>query len=208
MDGRVPAGEATSRPAHSAALSPADLDRFRAGHPDGVRAVYRAYGALVYAVAYRALGSRELAEEASQQTFIKAWQAAGTFDPGREPGPWLATIARRCAIDVHRREARRATAALDDVPAAHPELIELPPGAERSYEIWEVRAAVDQLPHDEREVVRLQHLQQLSHQEISQRLGLPLGTVKSRSHRAHRRLAARLGHLRTPPSDTAREEET
>ena len=78
---------------------------------------------------------------------------------------------------------------------AHPELVELPPGVEQSYEIWEVRAAIDELPPDEREVVRLQHLEQLSHAEVAEHLDVPLGTVKSRSHRAHRRLAARLGHL-------------
>ena len=103
----APPSVSTSR--QPAAVSANDLERFRSGDPDGIRAVYRAYGSLVFAVAMRTLGSRELAEEASQQTFMNAWRAASTFDIGREPGPWLATIARRCAIDVHRREARRAT---------------------------------------------------------------------------------------------------
>jgi len=198
MDRREPADAAppsVSTKPPAAAVSVGDLERFRAGHPDGIRAVYRAYGSLVFAVAMRTLGSRELAEEASQQTFVNAWRAAPTFDIDREPGPWLATIARRCAIDVHRREARRATTNLDDVSAAHPELVDLPPGVEQSYEIWEVRAAIAELPPDEREVVRLQHLEQLSHAEVAEQLDVPLGTVKSRSHRAHRRLAARLGHL-------------
>jgi RNA polymerase sigma-70 factor (ECF subfamily) len=58
-----------------------------------------------------------------------------------------------------------------------------------------VRTAVDQLPADEREVVRLSHFVGLTHREIAERLGVPLGTVKSRSNRAHRRLAALLGHV-------------
>ena len=79
---------------------------------------------------------------------------------------------------------------------ADPNVIELPVGVERSFEAGEVRAAIDALPPDEREVVRLQHLEELTQTEVADRLGVPLGTVKSRSHRAHRRLASLLGHLR------------
>jgi RNA polymerase sigma factor (sigma-70 family) len=136
-----------------------DLAGFRAGEPDAVRAVYRDYGGLVFAVCLKALGRRDLAEEAAQQTFVKAWRAAGAFDTARELGPWLATIARRTAIDIHRRESRRPTSPLDDVAPADPNVVELPVGVERSYEVAEVRAAIDLLPPEEREIVRLQHLQ-------------------------------------------------
>ena len=87
--------------------------RFRDGDPDAVREVYRAYGRLVYAVAYKVLGDRGLAEEATQQTFLKAWRAAQSFDEDRELGPWLAAIARRVAIDVYRREALRVADPID-----------------------------------------------------------------------------------------------
>ena len=90
------------------------IARFRDGDPDAVRAVYREYGKLVYSVAHRALGSRELAEDAAQQTFVQAWRAARSFDPGRELGPWLVTIARRVAIDIHRRERRRDHDSIDE----------------------------------------------------------------------------------------------
>lgn len=194
-------------------LTAGEIAGFRAGDADGVRAVYRAYGRLVYAVALRTLGDRGLAEEATQQAFVKAWQAAASFDPGRELGPWLGTIARRTAIDLHRRESRRAAAPLEAVPPAHPATVVGPPAVERASDVWEVRQAVDDLPPDEREVVRLQHLEQLTHGEVAARLGIPVGTVKSRSFRAHRRLAERLGHLRgdgdgappgTGPPGTAR----
>jgi RNA polymerase sigma-70 factor (ECF subfamily) len=173
-----------------------DASRFRDGDPDAVRAVYRAYGGLVFAVAHRVLGDRGLAEEATQQAFVQAWRAAGTFDPARELGPWLATIARRVAIDVHRRESHRSHRPLEDVPAAHPAVITLPESAESAYDAWEVRQALGELPGEEREVVRLQHLEGLTQSEIASRLNIPLGTVKSRSARAYRRLAGRLGHLR------------
>lgn len=61
----------------------------------------------MHAVTLRVLGDRGLAEEATQQTFVQAWRRAQRFDPSRELGPWLATIAKRVAIDVHRRKVRR-----------------------------------------------------------------------------------------------------
>ena len=171
---------------------------FVRGEPDAVRAVYKDYGKLVYAVAFKVLGDRSLAEEATQETFVRAWRGAGSYDPSRELGPWLATIARRTAIDVHRRSARRAHSPLDEET---PGLVELPPSVERAYDVWEVRRAVEQLAPEDAELVRLQHLEGLTQSEVAQRLALPLGTVKSRSFRAHRRLAGLLGHLRDDPAE-------
>ena len=89
-------------------LETAQIEAFRRREDAGIRAVYREYGRLVYAIALRTLGQKDLAEDATQQTFIQAWQAADRFDSERELAPWLATIARRVAIDIHRRESRRA----------------------------------------------------------------------------------------------------
>lgn len=178
------------------------MTSFAAGDPDAVRQVYDEFGRLVFTVANRILGNRSLAEEATQQTFVQAWRAAATFDRTRELGPWLATIARRVAIDIHRREARRPTMPMDDASPSDAALVTLPPSVDQTYHVWQVRAAVDALPPDEREIVRLQHLDQLTHAEIAERLAVPIGTVKSRSFRAHRMLASRLGHLR---EDTDRE---
>jgi RNA polymerase sigma factor (sigma-70 family) len=182
-------------------LDHAQLASFRRGEASGVRALYRAYGRLVYAVAHRVLGHHELAEEATQQTFVRAWRVAGRFDVDREPAAWLATIAKRVAIDVYRREARRPTRPLDEVAADDPALVNLPPDLDVLDAVWRVRRAIDELPPVEATIVRLQHLDGLTHNEISDKLGIAVGTVKSRSHRAHRRLAALLGHLRSPPHD-------
>lgn len=70
-----------------------------------------------------------------------------------------------------------------------------PPGLESAWEMFEVRRALDDLPDDEREVIRLNHFAGLSHAEIADHIGIPLGTVKSRSHRAHQRLSELLKHL-------------
>jgi RNA polymerase sigma factor (sigma-70 family) len=170
--------------------------RFRDGDPEAVRVVYQSYGRLVYAVAFRVLGDRRLAEEATQQAFLKAWRAADSLDVSREIGPWLATIARRVAIDVHRSEAHRRADPLESASPADPALVSAPQSAEAVYDVWEVRRVVAELPAKEQEIVRLQHFDGLSHTEIAERLDLPAGTVKSRSFRAHKRLAAQLGHLR------------
>jgi RNA polymerase sigma-70 factor (ECF subfamily) len=174
--------------------------RFASGDPDAVRIVYQTYGRLVYAVAYKLLGDHGLAEDATQQTFLQAWRAAGSYDPARELGPWLATIARRAAIDVHRRHRRHD--ALDEVNPADPALL-TPPSAEQTDDVWEVRRVLDALPAEDREILRLHHYGGLTHSEIADRLAIPLGTVKSRSFRAHRRLAALLGHLRAGPGSDA-----
>jgi RNA polymerase sigma factor (sigma-70 family) len=169
--------------------------RFRDREPDAIREVYREYGRSVYGVAFRSLGNKSLAEEATQQAFLQAWRASATVDASREIGPWLFTIAKRAAIDVYRREARRVHEDLDDLAPGDPAVITLPPSIEGMSERWEIRTAVDGLPVDERDVVRLQHFAGLTHLEIADRLDIPVGTVKSRSFRAHRRLAACLGHL-------------
>jgi RNA polymerase sigma-70 factor (ECF subfamily) len=172
------------------------VERFRSGDPDAVRDLYREFGRLVFAVTNRVLGDRGLAEEATQQTFVLAWRSAASFEAGRQLGPWLATIAKRAAIDIHRREARRPRMGFDDVAADDPNVVALPPDLGRIEEIWAVRQAIDSLPPDDRDLVRMQHLEGMTLSDIAERLGVPLGTIKSRTFRIHRQLAARLAHLR------------
>jgi RNA polymerase sigma-70 factor (ECF subfamily) len=164
--------------------------RFSSGDDESVRAVYQRYGRAVHTVAYSIVRDTSTAADVVQATFVKAWQAAGTFNPERDLGPWLYTIARRQAIDTLRRERRTEPAEAEVVDSA-----EAPPSLERTWEAYQVRLAVEQLPDDEREVVRLAWFLGLSHPEIADRLGVPIGTVKSRSHRAHRRLTSLLAHV-------------
>ena len=198
----VNGGEYAARPRNRAAHSPqgsgstqaSTLEAFRHRDASAVRAMYRAYGNLVYAVAHRLLGRHDLAEEAVQQTFVRAWQAADRIDVERDPAPWFATIAKHTAIDIYRREARRPTTALTEVVLR--DQIAANPSTDSLDAVWHVRRAIDALPDDEATIVRLHHIDGMSQQEISEKLGVALGTVKSRSHRAHRKLAGLLGHLR------------
>lgn len=174
----------------SGSMSTRIVERFRNGDPDAVRELYDRYGRPVFSVAYRALGDRNLAEEAVQLTFLQAWRAAGRFDVDREAGPWLYAIARRVAVDLYRRERRHLAA--DE----EPEVAVLPQSFEATWETWQVRIALDQIPEDEQVVLRATHYLGLTHEETSERLGIPVGTVKSRSHRAHQRMAGLLSHLK------------
>jgi RNA polymerase sigma-70 factor (ECF subfamily) len=161
--------------------------RLRAGDAAVARDLYRVYGRLVYAVAYRVLGDRTLAEDAVQQAFLQAWSGRASVEPDRGIRPWLCTIAQRAAIDLSRREVRHRHDELDPDRAGGGN--DDDPGA---FDVWRVREALATLPEEEREVVRLQHLEGYSLAEIANRLGIPEGTVKSRAYRAHRRLATAL----------------
>jgi RNA polymerase sigma factor (sigma-70 family) len=165
--------------------------RFADAEPDAIRRLYSRFGRPVFTVAYSVLHDRALAAEAVQMTFLKAWQSADRYDSSRPLAPWLYSIARRTAIDVARSERRHVGNELRDTDAtATPHMME------HVWEAWQVRRAVDQLDAREREIVRLQHFEQLTHDEIATRLSIPIGTVKSRSHRAHQRLARALNYLR------------
>jgi len=152
--------------------------------------VYARFAGPVYAAAHSVLRDHDLATEAVQETFVRAWRAAAKYDPRRGLAPWLYVMARRVAIDIYR--SRRH---LVDGPPAENAIVTLPPELDTIWEAYQVRAAVDRLPVEERTVVRLCHFEQLSHVEIAARLDIPIGIVKSRSHRAHRRLAAWLRPL-------------
>jgi RNA polymerase sigma-70 factor (ECF subfamily) len=181
--------------------------RFPSGDEDVVRAVYARYGRAVHTVAVSIVRDPGTAADVVQATFLNAWRSAARFDPDRELGPWLYAIARRQAIDAYRKARRVETADPDTL-----DVIELPPSLERTWEAWEVRLALEKLPPDEREVVRLSFLVGLTHPEIAERLGVPVGTVKSRAHRAHRRLAGYLAHVapanRGAPADVGKDDDT
>lgn len=176
--------------------------RFKNGDPDAVRELYARYARQLYALSRTHLADREHAREAVQQTFLQAWRAAASFDADRPLGPWLFQICRHVCIDRFRRE-KQPPDRLDD-HELDPALTIAGPSIERSWIVWEVRRAIEQLPIESREIIRLLHLEGWTVEQIARHLALPVGTVKSRSFRAHKRLVAALGHLRTNcPSEAA-----
>lgn len=164
------------------------LERFRDGDESAVKAVYEQFSGPVFAISMNILRDHALAADATQQTFVKAWRASGSYDADRDIAPWIFAIARRTAIDIYRKQSRSLVS--EDVDSAT-----RPPSLDTIWEVYEVRSALDRLPDEEREILRLSHFVGLTHAEISDQLGIPIGTVKSRSHRAHKRLIELLAHL-------------
>ena len=146
-------------------------------------AIYDRYGRLVYTVALRITGDRETAEEVVQDVFQNVWQAAGSFQPGVGTfSAWLMGITRHRAIDATRSKRERArdreqTLDLDFTTGQEP-------GIEREVAQGLLRDAVldalGQLPPNQRQAIELAYYGNLTRAEIAERLGEPLGTVKTR----------------------------
>ncbi|GAA2753602.1 RNA polymerase sigma factor [Amnibacterium kyonggiense] len=161
---------------------------FRAGDTAALVTAYRDWGRLVYTLALRSLGQVQDAEDVTQRVFIAAWRKRETFDPDRADLPaWLVGITRRQIADAH--EARRRTAAVpmpeagEDEPAA--------PHVEPGDRVL-VDAEIARLSPVAQQVVRLAFFEDLTHQQIGERLGMPLGTVKSLIRRSLERMRRRL----------------
>ena len=138
------------RPAHVVEEDAALAHALVEGDEGAVRTLYRRYGRLVFVLEMRVLRDHQRAEEATQQTFLQVWRYADRFEAGRDFAPWLATIARRAAIDLRRREARRPADPLYEASPGDASLVELPPSAEQIETVWAVRAAIDSLGDEER----------------------------------------------------------
>lgn len=171
---------------------PADgelLLRIADGDVEAFELLYRRYVRAVFALALRRLGDRSRAEDAVQETFAAVWRSAGSYRRDRGPGaPWLYAVARNAIVD----RARLRT----DVPGEVPDSESLETGpaeaAEAAYLSWRVHRALEELPEHERTVLELAYWGDLSQSEVASFLGIPLGTVKTRTRAGLGRLAALL----------------
>ena len=152
-----------------------------------MRELYDRYGRIVYAVAYRVAGDAQLAEECTQDVFVRVWRRAGDFDPARaKVSTWLFAIARNRAIELWRSSARRTARDVErEREAGAPDPAELTARADEALRVADAMAA---LPAEQHEALQLAYFEDLSQAEIADRLGLPLGTVKSRIRLALERL--------------------
>ena len=153
----------------------------------GFAALYRRYEGRVYGLGMRLLGDRGMAEELVQETFLRVWRSGSSYDPARGPvRVWVLAIARRTAITLWRR-----TPTDDPLPGADRDGA-VGDGVEQLLLAVGVRDAMQALSPDHREVLALCVEQDLSQAEAAERLGIPVGTVKSRTHHALRALGAAL----------------
>jgi RNA polymerase sigma-70 factor, ECF subfamily len=162
---------------------------------DAFEALYRRYARAVFGLALRRLGDRMRAEDAVQETFAAVWRSARTYRPDRGAGaPWLYAVARNAIVDRSRGTPEPPAGESSDAPADEPTPEER---AEASYVSWRVHRALEDLPQHERDVIELAYYGGLSQSEVADFLGLPLGTVKTRTRAGLARLADLLeGELR------------
>jgi RNA polymerase sigma-70 factor, ECF subfamily len=152
--------------------------------------LYRRYARPVFGLALRRLGDRGRAEDAVQETFASIWRAAGSYKPERGPGaPWLYAVARNAIVD----RARARTDVPAEIPDEAADVAGPPDHAEQSWVAWRMHRALEELPEREREVISLAYWSGLSQSEVAEFLGIPLGTVKTRTRAALAHLADILG---------------
>ncbi len=163
------------------------LQRIADGDNAAFDTLYHRFARPILGLALRLLRDRSRAEDAVQETFAAIWRSAGSYKPERGPGaPWLYAVARNAIID--RARARRETTFAEPPDEASGSAGPAE-RAESSYVSWRVHRAVHDLPESEREVLELAYWGELSQREVSQFLGIPLGTVKTRTRSGLARLA-------------------
>lgn len=152
--------------------------------------LYQQFSGLVYSIAMRVVQNAVLAEEVTQDAFLKVWDQPENWDPNRGRFvSWLLAITRYTAIDRLRREQRRPlqhAVELDDSRLGQRGLVDDPQWQEGR----ELRALMERLPAEQVEVIELAFFQGLSHSEMADYLNLPLGTVKTRVRLGLKKLKA------------------
>jgi RNA polymerase sigma-70 factor (ECF subfamily) len=155
------------------------MDGLLAGDDDAIRAMYARFSRPVYSLGLRLLGTRESAEELTQDVFVTAWRKAARFDPTRgRLSTWLMTIAHNLAVDRLRRETgvtRPTLVFVDEVPDA--------PGIDEESLVIERDAAaraISSLTETERILIERAYFRWLTAREIAEADQIPLGTVKTR----------------------------
>ncbi|MBI4497142.1 MAG: sigma-70 family RNA polymerase sigma factor [Chloroflexi bacterium] len=158
--------------------------------PEAFAELVRRYQDRIFSYALRMTGSREDAQDLAQETFIRVYAHLDRFRTEERFSPWIYRIATNLCLSHLKRRTRTAVATAEPDPDA------LPGGPEAALEEQEARHLLQQaildLPEHYRTVILLRHVEELSYEEITRVLGLPLGTVKTRLFRARELLQARL----------------
>jgi RNA polymerase sigma-70 factor (ECF subfamily) len=171
------------------------------GEENALAELYDRVGRMAYGLAFRVLRDDRLAEDAVQEGFLAVWRAAAAFRAERaKASTWILTLVHRRAVDLVRREERRRAEPLGDDASAR--AVEAPEPTDEAawlrFERERVQAALRQLPDVQREAIELAYYGGFSQSELAERLGVPLGTIKSR-------MFAGLARLRELLDESAKE---
>src|SRR6188508_791979 len=151
------------------------------GDEDALAELYDRIGRIAYGLALRVLRDDRLAEDAVQDGFLAAWRTAATFRPERaKASTWVLTLVHRRAVDLVRREERRRAEPLAEEVSVAEAAEPTEEAAWLRFERERVQAALGQLPDTQREALELAYYGGFSQSELAERLGVPLGTIKSR----------------------------
>lgn len=159
-------------------MKDADLiARIRSGEPDAMSALYDRFSRIVYAVALRVLGDPMAAEDVLQEVFMQLWRNPQLFDSSRgSMAAWLSVVTRHKAIDQLRK--RRPETDVNDVQLFTDS--KLDEHVHRNIEMEKVRTVLDKMPQDQRSSLEMAFFEGLTHTEIAEKTGTPLGTIKTR----------------------------
>jgi RNA polymerase sigma-70 factor, ECF subfamily len=161
------------------------VGRVAEGDDRALSELYDRYARQVYVTGIRLLKDSHLAEELVQDAFTNVWRGAGTFDRDRASfATWLYRITRNRAIDLDRRRRVRPLSAGEE-PLRN---VSDGPDPEARVTLWDMARALSRISEEHREVLTLAYFEGLSQREISHHTGIPLGTVKSRTTAALKRL--------------------
>ena len=161
------------------------------GDDQALAELYRRFGRLAYGLAFRILRDDALAQDAVQEAFLGVWRAADRFVAERaKPSTWLLTLVHRRAVDLVRREERRRA---EPLPDTEPGGAEIADEAELAAQRQTIRDALRRLPPEQREAIELAYYGGYTQSELAERLGQPLGTIKSRMFTGLARLRETLG---------------
>ncbi|MBZ0298987.1 MAG: sigma-70 family RNA polymerase sigma factor [Anaerolineae bacterium] len=163
--------------------------RIQTGDEEALFTLHARYINLVYSVAYQVLEEPMAAEEVAQDTFMRLWEKAATFDPGKgEFVTWMLTITRRLAIDVLRKRQRREPAQHTLFIDENPDLWENTLSTETSDLRRSLIAVLHQLPPEQRDAIGLAYFYGMSHADIAAYRQVPLGTIKTRIRQGMQKL--------------------
>lgn len=157
------------------------IARMAGGDQSAAGDLYDRYGRQVYALAYRMLQDAAAAEDITQEVFVKLWRNAARFDPERgRPGTWILHIAYTTAVDLVRTRRYAAPSRYEAEPSEADVTADPAADAEVAIMGAQVRSALMRLPAEQRQALEMAYFDALSQSEIAGKLGIPLGTVKSR----------------------------